>query len=60
MEMVLNKDSEGLRQLKHQYDPARANQNLNEETQKLIQEGFTAQENSKEALLRTARKVGEI
>ena len=36
MEMVLNKDSEGLRQLKHQYDPARANQNLNEETQKLI------------------------
>ena len=33
MEMVLDKDTEGLRALKHSYDPARiGNQNLGEET----------------------------
>ena len=32
MTMVLEKNTEGLRALKHQYDPARTNSNLNEET----------------------------
>ena len=33
MEMVLDKDTDGLRALKHQYDPARMGpQNLNQET----------------------------
>ena len=59
LELVLNNDTVGLRELKNSYDPERM-ASLNQETKLLAKEGFQVQEDSKNALVRIKTRVGEI
>ena len=60
LELYLNKDTEGLQKLKHQFDEEAYAGKLNQETMLLAKQGFQTQDASKAAALRIQQRVGEI